>query len=181
MKSIKDASYSEWLVVNIQLGDTVALERLIRLWQERILLYGINKLQDSAAAQDALQECLISICKGIRSLHDPAAFPKWAFQIMDRRCQDQLRRIYKARAIQTALSEQADEFSIVEQPVDEGGERNLHKFLSSLPQALSQILRLHYLEEFSLSDIAEITGLPEGTVKSRLYYARKQLAALLED
>jgi RNA polymerase sigma-70 factor (ECF subfamily) len=39
----------------------------------------------------------------------------------------------------------------------------------------------YYLEGFSLKDIAEITGVPEGTVKSRLYYARKQLAALLEE
>ena len=39
----------------------------------------------------------------------------------------------------------------------------------------------YYLEGFSLKDIAEITGVPEDTVKSRLYYARKQLAALLEE
>lgn len=193
MNSIKDASYSEWLVVNAQLGDTQALERLIRLWQQRLLLYGINKLGESAAAHDALQDCLISICKGLGRLRDPAAFPKWAFQIMERRCQDHLRKVYQHRAVQAGVSEQlAEELTeqMTEQPDesvssepsrDADDALTLEQALRGLPTALSQVLRLYYLEGFNLTDIAEITGVPAGTVKSRLYYARKQLAALLEE
>lgn len=186
MNSIKDASYSEWLVVNAQLGDTQALERLIRLWQQRLLLYGTNKLGESAAAHDALQECLISICKGLGRLRDPAAFPKWAFQIMERRCQDHLRRVYQHQALQAGaeeeLTDQLDESASSGPPPSEADDAlTLEQGLRELPGALSQVLRLYYLEGFNLKDIAEITGVPAGTVKSRLFYARKQLAALLEE
>lgn len=193
MNSIKDASYSEWLVVNAQLGDSLALERLIRLWQQRLLLYGVNKLGENAAAHDALQECLIAICKGLGRLRDPAAFPKWAFQIMERRCQDHLRKVYQQRAVQAGVSEQLatesedqltgapDESANAGSPDTTDDALTLEQALRGLPTALSQVLRLYYLEGFSLKDIAEITGVPEGTVKSRLYYARKQLAALLEE
>jgi RNA polymerase sigma factor (sigma-70 family) len=193
MNSIKDASYSEWLVVNAQLGDSLALERLIRLWQQRLLLYGVNKLGESAAAHDALQECLIAICKGLGRLRDPAAFPKWAFQIMERRCEDHLRKVYQHLAVQAGVLHQLatetedqptdapDESANAGSPDTTDAALTLEQALRGLPTALSQVLRLYYLEGFSLKDIAEITGVPEGTVKSRLYYARKQLAALLEE
>lgn len=184
MKTIKDASYSEWLVVNAQLGDRRALEGLLQHWHQRLLLYGINKLGEREAAQDALQECLISISKGVGSLREPATFPKWAFRIMERRCQDQLRRTLRERVAQAELTGQSDPSlaePVSESSTLENNSRSLKQAMQRLAPELSLLLRLYYLEAFNLKDIADITGLPEGTVKSRLFYARKKLAALLED
>ena len=57
----------------------------------------------------------------------------------------------------------------------------VHRALDLLDEKLALILRLHYLESFSISEIADIIKVPPGTVKSRLFYARKTLATILQE
>jgi RNA polymerase sigma-70 factor (ECF subfamily) len=53
--------------------------------------------------------------------------------------------------------------------------------LNQLPPPQRSVLLLHFIEDFSLEQIAEITGAPTGTVKSRLHYAKRALRQILED
>jgi RNA polymerase sigma factor (sigma-70 family) len=65
--------------------------------------------------------------------------------------------------------------------IQQEGESRFMTLLNQLPPAHRSVVLLHYLEEFSLEQIAQVTGTSIGTVKSRLYYARKTLRELLED
>ena len=180
MAADKNQSYTEWLVLNSQQGDVRAFDELLRLWQQRWLLYGVSRLRDHELAREATQECLLAISRGIKRLQDPASFPKWSFQIMDRRCTDLLRRHIRDRNRRQALQQE-----IQPPPGNEDASRDLQlslqEALQLLDEPLARLLRLYYLEGFALGEIAEIIGIPQGTVKSRLFHARKLMAKILEE
>lgn len=172
-------SYSEWLVVRCQLGETDAFELLVELWHRRLFLYALNRLGERESAQDVTQECLLSISRGIGSLSDPAAFPKWSYRILERRCVDWLRKTIRERE-QIPLSHTETEASFAETSALDS-QLTVGQILGMLDPKLAALLRLYYLEELSIEEIAEINQVPAGTIKSRLYYARKLLGKALND
>lgn len=173
----KENGLTEWLVIRCKQGEAKALEELLHLWQQRYFLYVVNRLRDNEAAKDVTQECLISIAKNIRGLADAGAYKKWSFTIVERRCIDwQRKTIRDRRVIQT--QETIPEVAVTD---DQDNRRNVEQVLKQLDGRVSVILRLYYLEDLSVSEIAEIATLPLGTVKSRLFYGRKLLAESLGD
>jgi RNA polymerase sigma-70 factor (ECF subfamily) len=183
MNKTKDLSYNEWLVINSKLGDTQALNELLKDWEQRLFLYAVRKLGDQEAAKEVVQESLISIAKSLHSLKNPAAFPKWCYQVLDRRCTDYIRKATRVRQQQSSVP--LDDIEGIQGGPDMAWELEekltIEQALKHLDSKLALLLKLYYQESFSILEIAEITGLPEGTVKSRLYYARKMLASFLED
>ncbi len=183
MDKTKNQSYNEWLVINSQLGDSRALNELLKSWHQRLFLYAVRKLGDQEAAKEVVQECLLSITKSLNSLNNPAAFPKWCYKVLDRRCTDYIRKSMKIWKYQSSLSDE-----VIEQ-IHDGTDPSwqfeekltIEQALKQLNPKLALLLKLYYQESFSILEIAEITGLPEGTVKSRLFYARKMLTSILED
>jgi len=183
MDKTKDQSYNEWLVINSQLGDSQALNDLLKNWDQRFYLYANRKLGDHEAAREVVQECLLSITKNLYQLKNPAAFPKWSYQLLNRRCADYFRKTSKIRQHQSSLSIEDIEQAIggTEQAVQLEKSLTIEQALKHLDSELALLLKLYYQESFRILEIAEITGLPEGTVKSRPFYARKMLASILED
>ena len=173
----KEKAFSEWLVLRCQQGHRQSLKPLLELWQPRYLAYIRQRLGDPDSARDVLQEALLAICRSLYKLQDPASFPRWSFTIVERRCLDQLRRRYRDREVF------AESGSEVEQSVPHDQEATLDssRLLAQLPGELAGLLRLYYLEDLSLPEIAEIQNIPRGTVKSRLFYGRKKLQKLLEE
>jgi RNA polymerase sigma-70 factor (ECF subfamily) len=144
MNKTKDLSYNEWLVINSKLGDTQALNELLKDWEQRLFLYAVRKLGDQEAAKEVVQESLISIAKSpLDDIEGIQGGPDMAWELEEK--------------------------------------LTIEQALKHLDSKLALLLKLYYQESFSILEIAEITGLPEGTVKSRLYYARKMLASFLED
>lgn len=181
MKTLKQRSYNEWLVVRSQDGEADAFDELIRAWQPRLYRYALNRIRDKEAAHDVLQECLVSISKSLDKLSDPAAFPKWSFRIMEFRCVDWLRKTIREREV---FSDSEANFEAIDSGFDQSSvdlQHSIQDVLKKIDVKLAQVLRLYYLESFSIDEIAEIITVPRGTVKSRLYYARKIVAQALED
>lgn len=178
MSKYKSDVYEEWLVSKSKRGDQKAFHELLTRWQPKLLRYGMTLLGDRDATKDAVQETLLSISKGIHRLEDPAAFPKWAYQILHRRCVDWIRREGRWRDHHEA----AEDLDAVEQPLAENADdiELLRVALRQLDPALAALLRLYYLEEFPVVEIAEMLNIPKGTVKSRLFYARKTVKELME-
>jgi len=168
---LKQRAYSEWLVVRSQQGDEVAFRRLLSYWEQRLLRYAVRRLEDPEAARDVTQECLLSASRGIGKLGDPAAFPKWLFRIQERRCADFLKRKIREREIVKSVSVQTEE----SKTDDLENKLSVEQLISSFDSEIQLILRLYYLEGFSVSEIATIIEKPAGTIKSRLFYARKSL------
>jgi RNA polymerase sigma-70 factor (ECF subfamily) len=170
----------ELLVLRCQEGDADAFEELVGQWQERLWRHAWRLTGEENAAWDALQEAWIAIAKGIRRLDEPAMFPAWAYQIVSHKCRDWIRREQRGRAVaQTyaALSQADDEQAALtqEQYAD------LKEAMDLLNGPDRAILILRYEEGFDTAQAAAILGVPEGTVKSRLFYARQRLRSFLED
>lgn len=176
----KQKAYSEWLVVRCQQGDESALGALLELWCSKFLSYASYRLSEREAAQDAVQEALVAICRNLYKLSDPASFPRWSYTIVERRCVDWQRKRVRERQI---LAE--DDTETAGQAVTDASEAtdadlDSHRLLEILEPELRALVRLYYLEELSVSDIVKIYKLPSGTVKSRLFYARKKMQEFLE-
>jgi len=176
----KQKSYSEWLVARCQQGDESALGALLEMWGGRFLSYASYRLNEKHAAQDAVQEALVAICRNLHKLSDPASFPRWGYTIVERRCLDWQRKRVRERQV---LTEDENEAAArVGADVSAATEASLDsdRLLDILEPELRALVRLYYLEELSVGDIAQIYELPSGTVKSRLFYARKQMQNFLE-
>lgn len=177
MREIKQRSFNEWLVIRSQQGERQAFEQLLERWQRRYLLYANNRLKDAEAAKDVTQESLISIGKGIGKLSDPAAYPKWSFTIVERRCVDWQRKVIRHREI-FEPKEVLPEIGVKDRVYEK---LTVEQLLGRLDSRVSIILRLHYLEGLSVNEIAHVSNLAAGTVKSRLFYGRKLIAKSLEN
>ena len=165
----KQRSVSEWLVVRAQRGERSAFEALIKLWHQRFYVYAMKRTQDREVALDLTQEALVSISRNLQKLSDPAGFPKWSFRILERRYIDWQRKVIRERQVM-ALDEEAPEPAQLD---NTDARIDAKELLARLDPDIRVVLQLYYLDGMSLTEIAEILDVPTGTVKSRLYYARK--------
>lgn len=168
----------ELLVLRCQEGDVVAFEQLVEQWQERLWRHAWRLTGDENAAWDALQEAWIGVSRGLRRLAEPSAFSGWAYQIVSHKCRDWLRRQKRQRRLDELYCEEVEES--YEPPPSEQHE-SLKEALAQLSGPDRAILSLRYEDEFNTAQIAAILDVPEGTVKSRLFHARKRLKHFLEN
>jgi RNA polymerase sigma-70 factor, ECF subfamily len=175
----QDRLNDELLVLRCQQRDAEAFEALIGRWQRRLWRHAWRLTGDESAAWDALQEAWIGISRGIGRLTDAAAFPAWAYQIVSNKCRDSIRREQRRRAATQAYSER-----IEREERQSAAARQQHGTLQEALEQLSgpdrAVLSLRYEEQFDTAEIASILDIPEGTVKSRLFYARQRLRTYLE-
>ena len=123
-----------------------------------------------------VQETWESAVRGLRRLEDPARFSAWIYAIAARKCADALRQKYRGARIEQAAHAHA---ALNDHEVDaqgEAGDRiDLAAALRRLPPEQRVAVSLYFGEDMPVADIAIVTGVPPGTVKSRLFAARKML------
>jgi RNA polymerase sigma-70 factor (ECF subfamily) len=132
-------------------------------------------------AQDLQQEVWVRVIRGIARLRDGARLRGWLFGIARRALMDRLRREYAAPVISNA---DPSDLIATPEPADHDHEDDLvalEAALDSLPAVERDVLTLFYLRDLSLAELADVLNVPVGTVKSRLFRARRLLrAAILE-
>lgn len=173
MKRDSEQIFDELLVIRCQERDEEAVSLLWKRWQPRILKWSFDFLKDQDLADEIAQESWISIFKGIGKLKDPALFRYWAYRIVQRRSMDHFRRKQKEQVVVNELRNEPVEDNFEAVAVDQVELMLLT--IKELPAMQQQILRLFYLERYSVKAIAKMVELPEGTVKSRLFHARQLL------
>ena len=167
------AREDEWIVVRCQIGERHAFDELIRRWQEPIWKYVRRQVGDGDAAREITQEVWIRVLRGLSRLHDGAKLRAWLFGIARRTLMDRLRQQYAAPAVIEA--------DVADLPVAEASDdieeqlMAMHHELTKLPIVEREALTLFYLRELSLEEVAEVLAVPVGTVKSRLFRARRML------
>ena len=164
----------EILVMDCQDGDARALNVLVSRWQKRLWAHAYRTVHDGEAAWDITQDSWLAIVRGLRKLNDPAKFGPWSMQIVANKARDWIRRHKK---IAPAPQERQEASADCER-VDQDGD--LSKILGRLPASHRSILKLHYIEQVSVADIARFLDIPPGTVKSRLHKARAKFKQLWE-
>lgn len=174
MERTKQDIEDEYLVLSAQQGDRAALNRLLERWQERLLKLLLSYCHDEAVAWDLLQETFIGIAKGLRKLRDPATFRKWVYTLASRRYADYVRREVRRRETTQTLQAEAAGSAATTSPDRGIGERVLAA-LNALPAEDRHLLCRVYLEDLPQKEVASLLGLPTGTIKSRLFNARRKL------
>jgi RNA polymerase sigma-70 factor (ECF subfamily) len=175
---LENRTHELFLVLRSQSGDTNALEELLRGTQAFLLPY-IRRMVGVQGSEDVLQDVFLQICRNLRSLNEAKFYRAWAYRISTRASYAFLKR--------KRLWYERHEESIEVDNLPDSHEQDaailvaeLHALLEQVSPASRAVLDLHYLEDFTIQEVAAILQLSAGTVKSRLAYGLKCLRSATE-
>jgi len=167
------------LIARYLKGDTGAFDELMRAHEDRVFGICLRMLRDREAALDVTQETFLTVFRKADRYRAEAAFSTWLYRVTVNACYDYLRRTKRRQA--SALPEgydpadpsTDDRFESVEVRPD------IEAALAQIPAEFRSAVVLVDLQGLAIDQAAEILGVPPGTVKSRVYRGRRQLAAIL--
>ena len=165
------------LIGRAQHGDEEAFASLAVAVGDRLHAVSHRILRDIELAEDATQQALLSIWRDLPQLRDPARFDAWSYRLLVRACYAEARRTRHwtpdLHIVPTEASTGEGLSSVVDRDQLERGFRRL-----SLDHRAVVVLH-HYLD-LPLDEVADVLGVPVGTVRSRLHRAMQGLRAALE-
>ena len=172
------AREDEWLVVRCQLGERPAFDELIARWGQPVWKYVRRLTNSDEVANEIVQDVWLRVLRGLNRLRDGSKLRAWLFGIARRTLMDRLREQYAAPvmsdvdvgdlAVDAAADDSEEDLAAVQEA------------LAQLPVVERETLTLFYLRELSLGEVADVLDVPIGTVKSRLFRARKLLRREVE-
>jgi len=172
------------LIERCRAGDLAAFEPLVQKYRQRVYRLAYNVLRDADEAWDVAQDAFIRAFQALPSFRGDSAFYTWLFRIAMNVARDRARQhAARGRAFGT---ERVDEKDWDRALVDHGiapdasaaqieERERIMKALATLSEQHRAIIMLSDLEGLSYREIAEVLGIPMGTVMSRLHHARKRL------
>lgn len=174
------------LVERAKAGDREAMAELYQQTCQRVYALALRLTGNKDTAMDVVQESYLSALEHLEDLRNPEAFLRWMFQIAANRCRKALRQEGRFVSPDTGEDQEGtdyfdaipdpDEALIPEAAADSGETRRLvMELVNSLPPEQRECVILFYFSQCPVEQIAQVQGCAEGTVKSRLNYARKKL------
>ncbi len=151
-------------------------ERIVREYQDRIFRLAWSIMGSRAAAEEAAQDALLRIWKGLPRFRGESSLSTWIYSVTRNTCLTALARggipadSLEDPAVRRAAEKRADGRDSA------GASRDAEELLSLLPAKYRQVVALFYMQEKSYEQVAEMLGLPMGTIKTYLFRARKMLA-----
>lgn len=168
------------LVVRCQLGEREAFTELVGGWHVPLHRYLRGMTGSPDLADDLAQECWVAVLRGLPRLRHPERFPAWLFTIARRTVTDRLRAAYAAPPPAAWDAEpEAPAADPGRDPVLDAAE--LRAGVDALPPREREVLVLYHLADQPVATCAEVLGVPEGTVKSRLHRGRRLLRDILTE
>jgi len=176
MNSDKDIE----LVKLCQSGDVTAFDGLVRRHQDRIYRLVYKMLGGAYEADDVSQDVFLKAYRSIKDFRCQSSFSTWLTQITINQCINHLKNRNRFKFLSFGLSSKRR--SVEPQIVAERNEKRekVYQVVNSLPIKQKTVIILHYFENYSCEEIAEVLKCSIGTVKSRLYYARMELKEKLK-
>ncbi len=165
------AKEDELLVIRCQLGDRSAFDELTERWHPPLWKYVRRLAGNDDAAKDVAQDVWLRVLRGIGRLRDGSRLRPWLFGIARRTLMDRLRQQYAG-----PVDSDIDVAELADDQVVDSLEEEIAAMeheLTRLPVTEREVLTLFYLRELSLAEVAEVLAVPIGTVKSRLFRARR--------
>lgn len=158
-------------------GDRSALETLLERHTDRIHRLCLRVVRDPTDALDAAQEAMIAVARGINRFDGRSAFTTWLYRVATNAAIEETRR----RGRRPLPTDNAPEVaSSAPGPDSTTADRlDVRAALSSIPDGLRGALVLRDVEELDYAEIAEVLGVPIGTVRSRISRGRRALARIL--
>jgi RNA polymerase sigma-70 factor (ECF subfamily) len=171
------------LVAAAQAGDRQALDALLRRHYDRIHAVCRRIAGSSRDADDAAQEAMISIVRGLPRFDGRAQFSTWIYRIATNAALDELRRRRRRPGL-AVVDDEGHPPEIVDPLAERTVEASVDRLsidaaLAALPEDFRVAVVLRDVGDLDYAEIAEALGVPVGTVKSRIARGRSQLAAAL--
>jgi len=175
-------SSDETIIRRVYAGEASAFASLYEKYKNGVYAYCFRLLRDTETAEDALQSVFTKALESIRTLDDPSAFKYWLFMIARNEVYGMIRRLRSPNRAK-ALDE-SDEPQDPETPLTHAVQSNqndiLQEQLGQLKPEYREVLILREYEQFSYRELAALTGDTEGSVRARIFKARKALAGKLK-
>lgn len=164
-------------------GSPEAWDALFQRYQLPLYAYVFELIRSDQTALDVVQETFISAARNLGSLRDDDRFGSWLFSIAHRKCVDRWRKSGREEPLEPEVADALPDLDSdpSELLIRREQEAEFMKLLNQLPLPQRSVLLLHFVEDFSLEEIAGITGAQLGTVKSRMHYAKRAIRKLLEE
>jgi RNA polymerase sigma-70 factor, ECF subfamily len=166
-------------------GDAAALDTLLRRHHPRLLALCRRLTDDPTDAEDACQEALVAVARGIRRFDGRSAFSTWAYRVTTNACLDELRRRRRRPVPDFTPGEEAPAHrppAAVSDPGDGVAARlDVDAALAAIAPDFRAAVVLRDLCQLSYDEIAEVLDVPPGTVRSRIARGRAALLPLLSD
>jgi len=166
------------LVVRAQHGDEGAFTSLAVAVGDRLHAVAHRILRDIDLAEDATQQALLNVWRDLPQLRDPARFDAWSYRLLVRACYAEGRRTRQWSPNLRLLS--ADEPSRADGLSSVVDRDQLERGFRRLSIDHRAVVVLHHYLDLPLEEVADVLGVPGGTVRSRLHHAMRGLRAALE-
>ena len=177
------------VIRRVQRGDANAFEYLVAAYEKNVYNLALRMTGSPEDAEDMAQEASLKAYSSLDSFRGDSKFSVWLYRIVSNVCLDFLRRQKKRQSFSLSMEDDDGEQTELELPdlsrlPEEELEKKLtrdavRRGLAQLPEDARQILLLREIQGLSYEEIGETLGLEPGTVKSRIFRARKKLCAFL--
>lgn len=185
MSSLKYLKISK-LVSKCKNGDSKAFSDLYSLTYQKVYFLSLNILKDKSMAEDAVQEVFLIVLKSLDKLESPKLFIAWINKITYNYCIKELSKVRKFGEVHSdyvlpTLSDTSKDVDPIESYILKESNCELMNLINKLSSIHSTILILKYFDDLKVSEIAYVLNISEGTVKSRLSNAKKNLYKLYSE
>ncbi|MBI5671119.1 MAG: RNA polymerase sigma factor [Chloroflexi bacterium] len=178
------------LLIQAQAGDCDAFAELQTRLESPVRRFVWRLIGSSDAEDDIVQDSFIALYKNLRHIYPAEKLRPYLFRIVRNRCYDELRRQGRFRQVSLDDDEPSESWAAQNTPLDGSSQPeevthwlmlylDVQKAIDRLPEMQRQTLILYAEEELSYQEIAQVMNTNIGTVKSRLYYAKRTLRQLL--
>ncbi len=190
--SVNSEANDSELVARVLQGDKNAFRPIVERYQNRIYAMVVGMVRDEAEARDLVQNAFIKAYQGLDTFRVDSSFYTWLYRIAMNLAIDSCRkrRRRKTGSFDEAIAARDEDGEMLVLHHADGPAEALHRkelrqrifaAMEELTEEQREVLLLREVEGLSYAEISESMGIPEGTVMSRLFYARKKMQALLKD
>ncbi len=179
--SANQATSDEVLIGRIAKGDRLAMQVLFARHHVRVYRFVLRLVGNQSVAEDLISEVFLDVWRQADRFEGRSAVSTWVLAIARFKALSALRKKPEEELDEetaSAIEDPTDDPEVAMQKKDKS--QVLRKCLQALSPEHREIIDLVYYHEKSVEEVAEIVGIPENTVKTRMFYARKKLAELLK-
>jgi RNA polymerase sigma-70 factor (ECF subfamily) len=166
-------------VARVQGGDVEAFAAIVRRWQTPLINLAYRFCGDRGRAEEMAQEAFLRAYRGLNAFRGDAAFSTWLFALATNVYRNELHRMPQRMVVLEEAPEPIDPASMVEAYELRDRDLTVRRAVLALPAKYRDAMLLFYFHEMDVPAAAQSLGLPEGTVKARLYRGRELLRAKL--
>ena len=170
------------LIAKAKKGNVPAFEQLVNQHATFAYNLALRTLSNSQEAEDVVQEAFVRAWRAMPRFRADARFSTWLYRIVTNLCYNKLPRLKKemlAIDVEEDVVLPDKRQSIEAGLMDDDMKRVLHTAVDQLPETYRLLITLRHVQNLSYNEIADVTDMPLGTVKTGIFRARKQLKAIL--